>query len=286
MQKRPFGRTGHHSTTAIFGGAAFWHSSQEEADAVMKKVIAAGVNHIDVAPSYGRAETVLGPWMPKVRDQFFLGCKTMERSSRGAERELHESLERLQVDQFDLYQLHAVTNMTELDAATRSGGAIETLVQARDKGLTRFLGITGHGYEVPAVMLEALERFDFDSVLFPLNFIQYTNAAYRGTCEQLLHVCSERNVGTMIIKSIARGRWPDGVKRRTTWYEPFEEQEDIQRAVNFVLSQPVTGICTAGDTDILPRVLKACERFEPMNQEDQETLIEEGNQYESLFQPE
>ena len=173
MEKRRFGRTGHLSTVAIFGAAAFWNITQDDADRVMEQVIAAGVNHIDVAPSYGMAEQRIGPWMPRVRDQFFLGCKTMERTKEGAWREMHESLARLQVSSFDLYQIHAVTTFAELDAATAPGGALDAMIQAREQGLTKFIGITGHGVDSPAIFRESLRRFDFDSVLFPINFVQY-----------------------------------------------------------------------------------------------------------------
>ncbi len=284
MQTRMFGRTGHKSTLAILGGFAFSQASQAETDELMEMVLQAGVNHLDIAPSYGHAETRVGPWLAHERKHFFVGCKTTERSREGAARDLHQSLRRLQTGQFDLYQLHAVTTMEELDAVTRTGGAVEALVEARQQGLTRFLGITGHGAAVPAVILEALDRFDFDSVLFPINFIEYSDTEYRSTCEHLLEVCSQRNVGTMIIKSIARGPWPEGVQTRNTWYEPFEEQEQIQRAVNFALSQPVTGICTAGDPVLLPRVLQACENFKPMSTEEQEVMILEGQGFQRLFE--
>ena len=187
------------------------------------------------------------------------------------------------MEQLDLYQLHAVQTMDELDQATQSGGALEALVEAREQGLTRFLGITTHGSDAPKVLLEALSRFDFDTVLFPINFVQYGIPAYRKACEELLAVCAERDVGTMIIKSITKGPWGEKKQHGLTWYEPFEEQEDIQRAVNFALSQPVTGICTAGDPVLLPRVLQACENFEPMTPEEQEAMIEEGSRYTPLF---
>lgn len=283
METRRFGRTGHMSTVAIFGAAAFWEVDQAEADRAMESVVAAGVNHIDVAPSYGLAEERLGPWLARERDRFFLGCKTMERTRAGAAAELHRSLERLRVERFDLYQLHAVTSLEELDAVTRPGGALEAIVEARDTGLTRFVGITGHGVEVPAVFLEALRRFDFDSVLFPLNFVQLANPEYRSNAEELLRVCTERDVGTMIIKSITRGPWGDKPETHATWYRPFTEPGDIQRAVDFVLSYDVTGICTAGDTHLLPLVLEACERFTPMSQAEREAMIATGASYEPLF---
>ena len=184
MQTRRFGRTGHHSTLAIFGAAAFWQEDQAQADATMRQVIEAGINHIDVAPSYGVAEERLGPWLATERERFFLGCKTMERSQKGAAAELRRSLERLQVEHFDLYQIHAVTSMAELDEAMRRGGALDAMVEARQAGLIRFIGITGHGVDSPAIFIEALQRFDFDSVLFPVNFIQYANPVYRQNSEE------------------------------------------------------------------------------------------------------
>ncbi|MGE5226364.1 MAG: aldo/keto reductase [Planctomycetaceae bacterium] len=284
MERRRFGRTGHESTVAIFGAAAFWEVDQEEADRTMERVIEAGVNHIDVAPQYGLGEERVGSWMPRERDRFFLGCKTMERTKDGAAAELRRSLDTLRTDHLDLYQLHAVTSFEELDEVTRPGGALEALVEAREAGLTRWLGITGHGVDAPAVFLEALRRFDFDSVLFPLNFVQCAQPAYRRDTEALIAECRRRDVGTMVIKSVTRSPWGGHPETRTTWYRPFEEPTDIQRAVDFVLSYDVTGVCTAGDTSLLPLVLDACERFTPMDAEARETLIAEGAAaYEPLF---
>jgi aryl-alcohol dehydrogenase-like predicted oxidoreductase len=271
MQKRRFGRTGHMSTLAIFGAAAFWDVTQEQADRVMQMVIDAGINHIDVAPSYGKAEQVIGPWMPKERDRFFLGCKTTERTADGATAEMHRSLERLQVSSFDLYK------------ATQKGGALEAIIKAKEEGLTRFIGITGHGDSAPAIYIEALRRFDFDSVLFPLNFIQYANPQWRKDSEELLRICAERNVGTMIIKSITRSPWGDRPHTATTWYEPFKDREMIQKAVNFALSQNVTGLCTLGDIDVLPTQLAAIEAFMPMDTAEQEALIATASEYTPLF---
>jgi aryl-alcohol dehydrogenase-like predicted oxidoreductase len=283
MKTRRLGRTGHESTLAIFGAAAFFEISQADADHAMEVVIEAGVNHIDVAPSYGQAEERLGPWMATERERFFLGCKTEERKKADAAAEMRRSLERLQVDSFDLYQLHAVGTLEELDQVTGSGGALEAIIEAREEGLTRFIGITGHGMEAPAVFLEALRRFDFDTVLFPLNFILFAHPEYREKAEGLLHQCQERNIGVMTIKSIAKGPWGEQERLHHTWYEPFEAPDTIQRAVNFVLSQKVTGLITAGDTLLLPKVLDACERFMPMSAEEREALIAEGGRYELIF---
>jgi len=283
MQTRPFGRTGHHSTLAILGGFAFYRTTREGTDGLMEEVIRAGVNHIDIAPTYGHAEEQLGLWLARERERFFLGCKTTERSRDGAACELQDSLRRLQVQHFDLYQLHAIASMEELDEAMGKDGAIEALQRARRQGLVRHLGITTHGVHAPAILLEALERFDFDSVLFPINFIQYGDTTYRRMCEDLLALCKARDVATMIIKSIARGPWGEHERSRGTWYRPFEAPQMIQRAVNFALSQPVCGICTVGDPVLLPKVLQACEHFTPMSPEEQEGLIAEGSNYDRLF---
>ena len=283
LQTRRFGRSEHMSTVAIFGAAAFWEVSQEQADRVMELVIASGVNHIDVAPSYGQAEQRLGPWMRKERDRFFLGCKTMERTRAGAWNELRQSLKLLQCDSFELYQLHAVTSFDELDALTAPGGALEALLEARQAGLIRYIGITGHGVAAPAIYLEALRRFDFDSVTFPLNFVQAGNAEYYKNATELIRQCQARDVGLMVIKSIAQGPWGEKEKTHTTWYKPFSGMELIQSAIDFVLSHAVTGICTAGDIRVLPLVLKACEYTTPLSLEEREKLIESGRAYQPLF---
>ena len=283
METRRFGRTGHMSTVAIFGAAAFGKISQADADKVMEMVIEAGVNHIDVAPSYGQAEIRIGPWMPRERKRFFLGCKTMERTKDGAWKEMHESLQRLQTETFDLYQSHAVTTMEELDAVTMKGGALEAFVQARREGLTQFIGITGHGVNAPQIYLEALRRFDFDSVLFPLNFAQMANPEYREYAEELIATCKAKDVGTMIIKSITKAPWGDREHTATTWYEPFDNSEEIQKGVNFALSYDITGLCTAGDTRVLPIMLEACENFTRLSDSEREEMIESGKQYEPLF---
>lgn len=283
METRRFGRTGHMSTIAIFGGAAFWQISQEDADKVIEQVIKAGINHFDIAPSYGQAEERVGPWMPRERGHLFLGCKTTERTREGAWNEMQRSLKRLQTETFDLYQCHAITKMEELDAVTMKGGALEAFVQARDEGLVKYLGITGHGAETPQIFLEALRRFDFDSILFPLNFVQLANPEYRKYTEELIAECKAKDVGTMVIKHITKGPWGEKPHTATTWYEPFDQIDEIQRAVNFALSYDVTGLCTPGDTRILPLVIQACENFHRLEIDALEEMIQSGKQYEPLF---
>jgi aryl-alcohol dehydrogenase-like predicted oxidoreductase len=283
METRRFGRSGHLSSVAILGAAAFWDEEQSQVDESMQLAIKHGINHIDVAPSYGKAEERLGPWLQRERERFFVGCKTMERTREEAAAELARSLKRLRIEAFDLYQIHEITNMSELDQVTGPGGALEAALQARAAGLTRYIGITGHGVDSPAIFCEALERFDFDSVLFPLNYVQYANPVYRRNSETLLKLCQARDVGVMAIKSITRGPWGQLPHSYNTWYQPFDDLGNIQQAVNFTLSQAVTGICTAGDVRILPLVLQACENFTLLAPEDQEALVETGKGLVPLF---
>lgn len=283
MEKRRFGRTNHMSTVAIFGAVALGQLEQPLADKVMEDVMAAGVNHIDVAPTYGQAEARLGPWMPKIREDIFLGCKTTERTRKGATNEFYESMDRLQVRKFDLYQLHAVTEMTELDKCTQKGGALEAVVEMREKGLTDYIGITGHGFHAPSVFIEALNRFDFDSVLFPINPALFADAAYRKDSLRLLDRCEEKDVGVMIIKSVAREPWGERTHNYHTWYMPFDQPKEIQESINFVLSHKLTHICTPGDYRLLDKVFTACEEFEPMDADAQQALIENRSIFETIF---
>jgi aryl-alcohol dehydrogenase-like predicted oxidoreductase len=283
MKKRRYGRTNHESTVAVFGAVALGKVDQPQADKVIQKIIDSGINHIDIAPSYGDAEIRLGPWMPKIREDFFLGCKTMEREKQGAIEEFHQSLKRLQVNTFDLYQLHAVTTMDELDACTSKGGALEGVRRMQDEGLTKYIGITGHGMETPKIFIEALSRFDFDSVLFPINPSLYANDEYRESAFELLDLCHEKDVGVMIIKSVAKEPWGDREQRYHTWYEPFDDEQKIQKNVHFALSQKLSHICTPGDYRLLDKVIKACEPFGPLTKSEQEQLIHEQSELELIF---
>jgi predicted aldo/keto reductase-like oxidoreductase len=283
MQTRRFGRTNHMSTVAVFGGVALGQIDQPTADKVIQQVIDASVNHIDIAPSYGEAESRLGPWMPRIREDFFLGCKTTQRTKQGAMDEFHQSLGRLHVDAFDLYQLHAITSMDELDQCTRTGGALEGVIEMRDQGLTRFIGITGHGMQTPAIFIEALRRFDFDTVLFPIYPALMGNVEYRADALALLDVCEEKDVGVMVIKAICKEPWGEQEKRYHTWYLPFEDQETIQKNINFALSHKLTHYCTAGDYRLLAKVLTACENFEPMDAVEQQALIKAQADLELIF---
>ncbi len=284
MEKRRLGRTNHMSTVIIFGGAAFWEINQADANAALDLALEAGINHIDVAPQYGLAEERMGPWLENHRDKFFLGCKTLERTRQESWAELHRSLEKLHTDTLDLYQLHAVGTFEELEQALAPDGAIHTLLEAREKGLTSYIGITGHGLDVPAIQAAAIERYDLDTVMFPLNPVLYANPNYRRDTENLLELCDKRDIGVMIIKSVAKGPWGDQPKTYNTWYEPYDIQQKIEQSVHFALSQhPVTAIPAAGDVRLLPMIIEAAENFQPMPKAEQNSLINQATSLEPLF---
>ena len=283
MEKRRLGRTGHMSSVVTFGAAGIGRQPQEVADHAIQTALDYGVNHIDVAPRYGEAELRLKPWLPRIRHQVFLGCKTIERTRAAAKAELHRSLERLGTDRLDLYQLHSVGKLVDLDACTAAGGAVEALVEARQEGLVRWLGITGHTHDAPRTHLEALRRFDFDTVMFPLNFVLWAIPEYRASTEALLAECAKRDVGVHIIKSVAKDPWDGRPRTHTTWYEPFTDDAIIERAVAFVLSQPVTTLCSVGDVTVLPKVLAAAERFRPLDAVAERELAATVTRYHSPF---
>ena len=284
MERRRLGRTGHMSSAVAFGSAALGGVDQDTADQAIQTALDRGVNHIDVAPSYGDAELRWKPWMPRIRERIFLGCKTRERTSEAAWAELNRSLERLGTDRLDLYQLHSVGKLHDLDAAMAKGGALEALIRAREEGLTRWLGITGHTHDAPSTIYEALTRVDeFDTVMFPLNFVLYSMPQYRHDYERLLALCRERDVGIHIIKTVAKDPWGDRPRTHTTWYEPFADQPRIDRAVAFVLSQPITTLCSAGDVTILPKILDAAERFRRLGESEQASLLATAGQYHTPF---
>jgi predicted aldo/keto reductase-like oxidoreductase len=284
MEKRRFGRTGHESTIVIFGAFAVGQVDQAQADETVHLLMEHGVNHIDVAPTYHDAEQRLGPWLEKYRDRFFLGCKSQLRDREEAWAQLHRSLSRLRVDRFELFQLHAVTTMEELDACFASGGSLEALVRAREEGLTDNLGITSHGLQAPAVQLEALRRFDFDSLLLPLNFKLWARDDYRRDFQALMEMAGERDVGVMIIKAFAREPWAEGASRAyDTWYKPFDTPEMVERSLRFALSQPVTGIISAGDAALVPLILDAAERYRPLDEAEQADLVSTAPAYEIIF---
>jgi aryl-alcohol dehydrogenase-like predicted oxidoreductase len=262
IERRPFGRTGHSSSATLFGAAALARASQVEADRTLELLLRYGVNHIDTAARYGDSELRIGPWMARHRKDFFLATKTGERSAGTARESIHRSLERLRVDHVDLLQLHSLAHPDEWEQAMGPGGALEAAVEARQQGLVRFIGVTGHGWTIAAMHTRSLARFDFDSVLLPFNFFMAQSERYRQNFEEVLGICRERNVAVQVIKSIARGPWATADRTRTTWYQPLEEPVDIDRAVHWALGVPGVFLNTVGDLGLLPKVLDAASRFE------------------------
>ena len=283
MQKRAFGRTGHMSSVALFGGAGLKNATQDEADRTLEMLLEYGVNHLDVAPRYGDAELRVGAWMPEHRNNFFLATKTGQRTYNDARDEFYRSLERLRVDHVDLIQMHALYHPDEWDVAMGDGGALEFLIEAREQGLARFIGVTGHGWTIAPMHLRSLARFDFDSVLLPYNYLMMQTARYANDFESVMRVCRQRNVAVQAIKSIARGPWATSAQNRDTWYQPLEEQADIDRAVHWVMGRDGIHFNTVGDMVLLPKVLDAACRYEsrPGDAEMQQML--EGCQMTSLF---
>ncbi len=257
METIPFGRTGHRSSRVIFGAAALWSMRQEKADEILGLLLEHGVNHIDAAASYGDAELRVGAWMPGHRDRFFLATKTGERTASGARDSLHRSLERLRVDSLDLIQLHNLVEEEEWEVAMGPGGALEALVEARDRGLVRYLGLTGHGTRVAAMHRRSLERFPFDSVLLPYSFTLMQMPEYAADFEALMAICGARGVAVQTIKAVARRRWQEESPRRHSWYEPLRDPAAIRRAVHFTLARPGIFLNSSSDASLLRTILES-----------------------------
>jgi len=262
MVTAPFGTTGDVSTRTIFGAAALGSVSQADADHALELLLEHGVNHIDTAASYGDSELRIAPWLRRHRDHFFLATKTGKRDYAGAREEIRRSLDRLGIDRVDLLQLHNLVDVIEWEFALREGGALDAAVEARDEGLVRFIGVTGHGLTVARMHLRSLERFPFDSVLVPYSYVQMRDARYAPDFEELTAVCAERGVAVQTIKSISLAPWDGRRQTAATWYEPLSEQADIDLAVHWVLGRPGVFLNTAGDVALLPKVLDAAVRFE------------------------
>ena len=263
IQLAAFGRTGHASTRTIFGGYALAYVEQEVADRALEVLLETGVNHIDTAPSYGSSELRIGPWMDAHREDFFLATKTDERTFESARRQIASSLERLRVDQVDLLQLHNLVEPSEWETTFGPEGVLKAAVEARDEGLTRFIGVTGHGPTAPAMHMRSLEEFEFDSVLLPWNYPLSQNPQYAANFEALLELCGRRKVAVQIIKSVARRRWAaSNTERLNTWYEPVTEQPHVDKAVHWVLGGRDVFLITAGDVGVFPKILDGAARLE------------------------
>ena len=257
IETAPFGRTGHESTRVLFGAAALGGMNQEKADGVLALLLEFDINHIDTAEGYGDSELRIGPWMERHRDRFFLATKTRERGGAGARANLEKSLERLRTDRLDLIQLHNLVKEDDWRKAFAPGGAVEALARARDEGLVRFIGVTGHGTRAAEMHRRSLERFEFASVLAPCNWTMLQNPDYARDFEALVALCAERGVAVQTIKSIARRRWDGPPERAFSWYEPLRDPEAIRRAVHFVLARPGLFLNTSSDATLLRTTLEA-----------------------------
>jgi aryl-alcohol dehydrogenase-like predicted oxidoreductase len=278
-----FGRTNHSSTRTIFGAAAFWDTPQKDVDATMDIILKNGVNHVDTAASYGKSEDLLGDWIRRHGKPFFLATKTGQRTRQAAQDEIRRSLDRLHVDQVDMIQIHALHEEPDWTTAFGPDGVIQAVKQARDEGLVRFIGVTGHGVPVPEFHLRSLEQFDFDAVLLPYSYLMMQNPVYAENFNKLMAVCKDRNIAVQTIKGVTRSPWNDVAQNRTTWYRPLEEQADIDLAVHWILGNPQVFVNTAGDINILPRVLDAAQRFEIRPTDEQMKELAERLKMAPLF---
>jgi aryl-alcohol dehydrogenase-like predicted oxidoreductase len=261
IPKAQFGRTGHHSTRVIFGAASLSEVSQKVADQTLEVLLRHGVNHIDTASGYGDSELRIAPWLKREPGRFFLATKGDKRDEKGAREEIRRSLDRLDVDHLDLWQIHSLADPIEWDVALSPGGALDAALQAREEGLIKWIGVTGHGSQIAATLRRSLDRFDFDSVLLPYNYITMQNAYYRENFDALYEACRQRNVAVQTIKSIALRPWMENRHSRTTWYQPLESPDDVDLAVWWAMGRKGVFLNSVGDVDLLPLVLDAASRF-------------------------
>jgi aryl-alcohol dehydrogenase-like predicted oxidoreductase len=283
IENAAFGRTGHESSRVIFGAAALGSMRQDRADQVLPTLLEFGVNHIDTAASYGDSELRIAPWMKEHRERFFLATKTGERSGDGARASLERSLSRLGVDSVDLIQLHNLVEPDEWEVAHGPGGAVEALRRARDEGLVRFIGVTGHGLRIAGMHLRSLERFDFSSVLLPYNYALMSADQYRADVEALLEVCEQRGVAVQTIKSVARRRWPEGAERQFSWYEPLADGDALARAVRYVLGRPGLFLNSSSDARLLRPTLEAAVAGGPVPSDEEMAADVDRQDIQPLF---
>ncbi len=282
MEKRRLGKTEHMSSVLAFGGAALFQVTPAEAEAAIELAIEHGVNHFDVAPSYGQAEERLRPWLEKYRKEIFLACKTRRRGKAGVWEELKQSLARLKVDYFDLYQFHAVDDLETLNVVLGAEGALEAVLEAKQQRLVRYIGITGHR---PFVQIEALHRYDFDTILFPLNRVLAAHTNDFNDFAPLLGIARQRDVGIIAIKAIAKRPWEPAMRMYRTWYEPFDEQGEIDKSLWYTLSQGITTTAMPGDARLWPLLIDAAERFRPLTLKEQREVVAQVQQYKPLYPP-
>jgi predicted aldo/keto reductase-like oxidoreductase len=286
MKFRKMGKLGYESSFVMYGATKLGQISKSDADTSIQYALDHHVNHMDTAASYGESELRIGPWMPRIRDQVFLATKTGERTKQAAKAEILRSLEKLQVKYIDLIQLHAVGDLSELDKCTGKGGALEAVIEAKEEGLVKAIGITGHGHQAPRTHLEALKRFPFQTILLPLNYHLYSLPDYRESFDKLLEEASKQEVAVRVIKAIAKGPWGEKqMHTYETWYEPFDQQQIIDACVHFIYSFPsICGFASAGDTRLFPKIISAVERLGSMNQDEVLHILSQAPQYASPFE--
>jgi aryl-alcohol dehydrogenase-like predicted oxidoreductase len=281
MKKRILGRTKHRSTLITLGGAIFiYPTSEKEGDKFVKFALDQGINHIDVAPTYGDAEVKLGKWIREYRDSIFLACKTTKRTKIGASKELKESLKRLQTDHFDLYQLHGLDESEENKIVFGENGALKAIQEAKEEGLLNNIGITSHN---PENILKAFDNFDFDTVLLPVNYVLHAHPEPRNNYLPVLEKAKEKKIGVIAMKSVAKGPYPTEEKTHNTWYQPFQTREEIEEAVRFTLSQAVTTATSSSDLQIAKIMIESAENFSPLEKQEQEELLTKAQNYKPLF---
>ncbi|MGB4293063.1 MAG: aldo/keto reductase [Bacteroidales bacterium] len=280
MEKRSLGRTGVMLSVIGFGGIIVRDVASEEASAYVKMAIDAGVNHFDVAPSYGNAELMLGPALEPYRKNVFLSCKTQKRTRDEALRELEQSLKNLRTDHFDLYQLHAVTTMSDVNTILGKGGALEAFLQAKSEGLIRFIGMSVHSEEAGMALMEA---YDFDTIMYPLHISSWHAGTFG---PQLLDMAHKKGMGIISLKSMAKGPWPQGADRSKypkCWYEPFTSEEDIRMGLRFALSHPITDLMTSGQGELFKIALGMRDKLTPLSPSEVEAIKLKGAAMEPLF---
>jgi aryl-alcohol dehydrogenase-like predicted oxidoreductase len=288
IQKRLLGKTGQYLSIIGFGGILVSGVEQSEANAIVREAIDRGINYFDVAPTYGNAEERLGPALEEFRKDVFLACKTTQRKKEGAVAELHESLRRLRTDHFNLYQLHGMTTKEDLEQAFAPGGAMEAFIQAREQGLTRYIGFSAHSVETA---LALMDRFDFDTVLFPLNWVNFFNANFG---PQVIAKAKSKNMGILALKAMARTQWAEGQKRllRSSqpsaypkcWYEPVTDLVESELAIRFTLSEPITAAVTPGHVDLFRRAVEVAENFKPLSEAERAELRKRAEGLKPIFQ--
>ncbi len=283
IEKKEFGRTGHMSSRVLFGAAALWSVTQKEADDTYDLLKRYGINHLDTAHSYGDAELRMGPWMKRDRSSFFLATKTDKRTKKEATEELYQSLEKLQTDHIDLWQFHLLVDEQEWEVAMGEGGALEAAIEAKEQGLIKFIGVTGHGLAAPRLHYRSLMKYDFDSVLFPYNYTMMQNSQYSADVNHLMELCKQRSVAVQTIKSLARGEVGEGVNPFATWYDPLTDPSSIAQAVGWVLKNPEVFLNSTGDITLLPTLLQKASESLPLPSDEEMKALVAKERMQALF---